>query len=128
MMPAQKGTASASAAKASESISKGADLTREAIESQFRLGGEFADVVGNAMKDSGNAFETSRVYVDAVWREAGNYWQAVTDLNLRYANELLRIGASAGDHVLAAVDSALKSGRAASDAAPRRQTRNDAAS
>jgi hypothetical protein len=108
MMPAQKGTASASAIRASASISKGADLTREAIESQFRLGGEVADVVGNAIRDSGNAFETSRIYVDAVWREAGNYWQAVTDLNLRYANELLKIGASAGDHVLAAVDSALK--------------------
>lgn len=117
-MPAQKATASASAAKASESISKGADLTREAIESQFRLGSEFADVVGNTIKDSGNSFETSRVYVDAVWREAGNYWQAVTDLNLRYANELLKIGASAGDHVLAAVDSALKSGRSAGDVAP----------
>lgn len=118
MMPAQKAAASASAAKASESISKGADLTREAIESQFRLGSEFADVVGNTIKDSGNSFETSRVYVDAVWREAGNYWQAVTDLNLRYANELLKIGASAGDHVLAAVDSALKSGRSAGDVAP----------
>jgi hypothetical protein len=117
MMPAQKGTASAAATKASATIGKGADLTREAVESQFRLGGEFADVAANAIKDSGNAFETSRAYADAVWREAGNYWQAVTDLNLRYANELLKIGASAGDHVLAAVDSALKSGRSASDGA-----------
>jgi hypothetical protein len=117
MMPAQKGTASAAAAKASATIGKGADLTREAVESQIRLGGEFADVAANAIKDSGNAFETGRAYADAVWREAGNYWQAVTDLNLRYANELLKIGASAGDHVLAAVDSALKSGRSASDGA-----------
>jgi hypothetical protein len=128
MMPAQKGTASASAAKASASVSKGADLTREAIESQFRLGSEFADVVGNAIKDSGNAFETSRIYVDAVWREAGNYWQAVTDLNLRYANELLKLGASAGDHVLAAVDSALKSSRSDSGEASSRPTPTDAAS
>ena len=117
-MPAQKGTASTStrAAKASESISTGADLTREAIESQVRLGGEFADVVGNAIKDSGNVFETSRAYADAVWREATNYWEAVTDLNLRYANELLKIGTTAGDHVVAAVDSALKGGRPAKGA------------
>jgi hypothetical protein len=117
MMPAQKGTASARATKATDSISKGADLTREAIESQVRLGGEFADAVGNVMNDSGNAFEASRAYADAVWREAGNYWQAVNELNLRYANELLKIGASTGDQVLAAVDSALKSGRSANGAA-----------
>ena len=117
MMPAQKGTASARATKATDSISKGADLTREAIETQARLGGEFADAVGNAMKDSGNAFETSRAYADAVWREAGNYWQAVNELNVRYANELLKIGASTGDQVLAAVDTALKSGRSANGAA-----------
>lgn len=123
-MPAQKGTSSATAAKASESNNKGADLSREAIESQVRLGSEFANVVVNAIKDSGNAFETSRIYADAVWREAGNYWQAVTDLNLRYANELLKIGASAGDHVLAALDSALKS----SGSATSQQTPNDAAS
>ena len=116
-MPAQKGTASVRATKATDSISKGADLTREAIESQVRLGGEFADAVGNVMNDSGNAFEASRAYADAVWREAGNYWQAVNELNLRYANELLKIGASTGDQVLAAVDSALKSGRSANGAA-----------
>src|SRR6478672_3570871 len=116
MMPAQKGTASARATKATDSISKGADLTREAIEAQARLGGEFADAVGNAMKDSGNAFEASRAYADAVWREAGNYWQAVNALNVRYASELLKIGASTGDQVLAAVDSALKSGRSANGA------------
>jgi hypothetical protein len=117
MMPAQKGTASARATKATDSISKGADLTREAIEAQARLGGEFADAVGNAMKDSGNAFEASRAYADAVWREAGNYWQAVNELNVRYASELLKIGASTGDQVLAAVDTALKSGRSANGAA-----------
>ncbi len=112
MSPApRKGTASASAGKSSESISKVADLAREAVESQFRLGGELADAAGNAIKDSGDAFETSRAYVEAVWREAGNYWQAVTDLNLQYTNELIKIGTRAGDQVLAAVDSAIKRSR-----------------
>ncbi|MDH6244433.1 hypothetical protein [Mycobacterium sp. OTB74] len=114
-MAPQNDTASEAAAKASETLGKGADLTREVIESQFRLGGQFADMAGNAIKDSGSAFEAGRAYVDAVWREAGNYWQAVTDLNLRYANELLKIGASAADQVLAAVDTALKGRRSAGD-------------
>jgi len=117
MSPARKATtASASADKPSETISKVADLTREAIESQTRLSGEFADLVGNAMKDSESAFETGRAYVESVWREAGNYWQAVTDLNFRYATELMKIGTRVGDQVLAAVDSAISRGRSDRDA------------
>ena len=109
MSPARKqGTASASAAASSETVSKVADLTREAIESQTRLSGEFADLVGDAVKDSEAAFETGRAYVESVWREAANYWQAVTDLNFRYAAELMKIATRAGDQVLAAVDSAIK--------------------
>ena len=109
MSPARKqDTASASAAASSETVSKVADLTREAIESQTRLSGEFADLVGDAVKDSEAAFETGRAYVESVWREAANYWQAVTDLNFRYAAELMKIATRAGDQVLAAVDSAIK--------------------
>jgi hypothetical protein len=109
MSPAQKeGTASASAAASSETVSKVADLTRETIKSQTRLSGEFADLVGDAVKDSEAAFETGRAYVESVWREAANYWQAVTDLNFRYAAELVKIATRAGDQVLAAVDSAIK--------------------
>src|ERR1700709_2665856 len=114
MMPAQKATASPRTPKATESIRRrGADLAREAIESQARLGGEFADAMGDAMKDSGNAYETRRAYAEAVGREAHKYWQAVTDLNIRYANELLKIGAASGEQVLAAVESVRKSGRSA---------------
>ena len=117
MSPSPKeGTASASGGQSSETISKAADLTREAIESQSRLSGEFADLVGDAMKDSQTAFETSRAYVESVWREAGNYWQAITDLNFRYATELVKIGTRAGDQVIAAVDSAISRGRPDRDA------------
>jgi hypothetical protein len=109
MAPARKqGSASAAAAASSETVSKVADLTREAIESQTRLSGEFADLVGDAVKDSEAAFDTGRAYVESVWREAANYWQAVTDLNFRYAAELVKIATRAGDEVLTAVDSALK--------------------
>ena len=106
--PRKQGTASAAAAASSETVSKVADLTREAIESQTRLSGEFADLVGDAVKDSEAAFETSRAYMESVWREAANYWQAVTDLNFRYAAELVKIATRAGDEVLTAVDSAIK--------------------
>jgi hypothetical protein len=109
MSPARKqGAASAAAAASSETVSKVADLTREAIESQSRLSGEFADLVGDAVKDSEAAFETGRAYAESVWREAANYWQAVTDLNFRYAAELVKIATRAGDEVLTAVDSAIK--------------------
>jgi hypothetical protein len=109
MSPARKqGSASAVAAASSETVSKVADLTREAIESQTRLSGEFADLVGDAVKDSEAAFETGRAYVESVWREATNYWQAVTDLNFRYAAELVKIATRAGDEVLTAVDAAIK--------------------
>ena len=107
--PARKqGSASAAAAASSETVSKVADLTREAIESQTRLSGEFADLVGDAVKDSEAAFDTGRAYVESVWREAANYWQDVTDLNFRYAAELVKIATRAGDEVLTAVDSAIK--------------------
>lgn len=112
MSPARKqGSVSAAAAASSETVSKVADLTREAIESQTRLSGEFADLVGDAVKDSEAAFDTGRAYVESVWREAANYWQAVTDLNFRYAAELVKIATRAGDEVLTAVDSAIKRAR-----------------
>jgi hypothetical protein len=129
MSPARKqDTASASAAASSETVSKVADLTREAIEAQTRLSGEFADLVGDAVKDSEAAFDAGRAYVESVWREATNYWQAVTDLNFRYAAELMKIATRAGDQVLAAVDSAIKQSPADRGAAAGEPTKGSAAS
>jgi hypothetical protein len=94
-----------------ESISKAVDVAREAFESQLRLSADFAELAQSATKEGSDPIEAGRVYFASAWREAGNYWQAVADLNLRYATAVVKIGAHAGELVIADVDAAIKRSR-----------------
>jgi hypothetical protein len=98
-----------------ETLGKVADVTREALQSQFRIGTEFAQLAQNALQKGSDPVEAGRSYLNSAWREAGNYWQAVADLNIKYATELIKIGNQAVGLVVSEVSSAI--GRSRSEGA-----------
>ncbi len=101
-----------------DAMGKLADVTREAFEAQARVGEDFADLAQHAVKEGSDPIEAGRAYFDSVWREAGNYWQAVADLNLQYATQMVKIGSRAAGAVIADVGAALKKSQSSKAAAP----------
>ncbi len=96
-----------------DTIGKVVDVTREAFEAQVRLGADYADLAQLALKEGSNPIDAGSAYLASAWREAGNYWQAVADLNLQYATQVLKIGSHAAGLVIADVDAAIKKSRSA---------------
>jgi hypothetical protein len=121
-------TSATSTRKSFETLEKVVDLTREAFESQIRLGADFADVAQHALKEGNDPIDAGRTYLESAWREAANYWQAVADLNVRYATHVVRIGTHAVGRVLADVDAAVTKRHTAETDKPTEGTETSATS
>jgi len=117
-----------------EALGKVADVTRDALDSQLRIGSEVAELAQRALEKGSDPVEVGRSYLSSAWREAGNYWQAVADLNIQYATQLIKVGSQAVGSVVSEVNTAIDHSRpqtetpdapakAPAKAAPARSTR-----
>jgi len=94
-----------------EALGKVADVTRDALDSQLRIGTEVAELAQRALEKGSDPVEVGRSYLSSAWREAGNYWQAVADLNIQYATQLIKVGSQAVGSVVSEVNTAIEHSR-----------------
>jgi len=84
------------------------NLTREAVETQARLGREYAELTRSTWSNENDRVSAGQAYLDSVRRESERYWRAWSELGLGYAEEVVKLGTRAGAAVVRDVRSAVK--------------------
>lgn len=96
-----------------------AGLIREAVETQARLGREYAELVRATATTDSDRIAVGRAYFTSVRRESERYWRGFSDLGLGYAEDVVALNSRVGLAVVDDVRSALrKSGESAAGSAP----------